>query len=504
MDVFNLPKRAVSTVLRVGLGGCALLLGACGGGGGDTSSGVAPDASGTTEPPPAATTDLLTVGAITGFGSVFVNGIKFETDTAAITVEGASASEADLSIGQIVMVLGTVNDDRISGQASQIIFDDDVEGPISAIDPAAGVLIVLGQTIVVDAGTTFDERIASGLSSLTVGDVVEVSGFVRSDGAIAASRIELKPAGQLFEVNGVVTALDLATSTFMIGDLVVNYSQAALSDFDSGSLSNGDLVEVKGMTFDSAGALLAQTVERKSPLSDMGDNDQRNEVEIEGLITRFTSAQDFDVAGIPVLTNDATRFENGTAADLGLNVKVEAEGQLQSDGSLIARKVSIRRGGSARLAATVQDVDAPNNRLTVLGIAVQLDALTRIEDDSDADNPRFSISDLRSGDWVEVRGTELPAGSNEVLASRLAREDPDDEVEVQGQVDSFAANETLSILGVTIAVDARTQYEAIDGTALTAEAFFAAVGEGVLVKAQGQDIGANVVLAEELEFEVED
>lgn len=499
----------VSYPSRALMGVCLLALSACGGGGGGSGGGTAADPvpGGTTNPPPAATTDLLTVGAITGFGSIFVNGIKFETGSASVTLDGASASESDLSIGQVVAVLGAVNDDGITGDASQIIFDDNVEGPISAIDAVAGVLVVLGQTVIVDSSTTFDDRISPpGLDGLLVGDVVEVSGFVRSDDAVQASRIEPKPAGQLFEVNGVVAALDVVASTFVISDLLVDYSQATLRDFDSGSISNGDLVEVKGATFDAAGAFLAQDIELKSLLPDMGgdDNNSRDEVEVEGLITRFASAQDFDVAGITVITNDATRFENGTAADLGLDVKVEAEGQLQSDGTLLARKVSIRRGGSARVEATVQDVDAANNRFTVLGIAVRLDALTRIEDSSDADNSRFSLGDLRSGDWVEVRGTENPAGSNTILASRLERDDPDDEVEVQGRVDNFSANETLSILGVTIQVDAGTQYEDVNGTGLSAQSFFAGLGDGVLVKAQGQELGGNVVLAEELEYEIED
>ncbi len=43
-----------------------------------------------------------TVGVLTGFGSVFVNGVEFETSGADISVDGTSASENELEVGMVV------------------------------------------------------------------------------------------------------------------------------------------------------------------------------------------------------------------------------------------------------------------------------------------------------------------------------------------------------------------------------------------------------------------
>ena len=81
---------------------------------------------------------------------------------------------------------------------------------------------------------------------------------------------------------------------FNINDLVVDYSTAMLDDFPNGQISDGDFVEAKGTNL--GGELLASEVELEDFLPDANDGDR---VEIEGFITRFASAEDFDVAGLP-------------------------------------------------------------------------------------------------------------------------------------------------------------------------------------------------------------
>jgi hypothetical protein len=74
---------------------------------------------------------------------------------------------------------------------------------------------------------------------------------------------------------------------------------------------------VHGSDVDANGVLIATRVEREDhPFDGVGDDVQ---VEVEGLITRFESATDFDVAGQPVTTTNGTQFENGDAADLALD-----------------------------------------------------------------------------------------------------------------------------------------------------------------------------------------
>jgi len=442
----------------------------------------------------------IAMGPITTFGSVVVNGVRYNTDSATVTINDSVGTEAALSVGQVVVVNGTIDDNGTTGTATQVTFDENVKGPIQSIDSAAGQLVVLGQIVQVSASTSFDDSISpASLDGLTIGDIVEVSGLPDANGTIVATRIELKPAGTLFEVHGFASNLDAATAQFNINSLVVDYSGATLDNFASGVPANGDFVEAKGSSLGAAGELVASKVELETvgPGGTAG-----NFLEIEGFITRFVSATDFDVANIPVTTTASTVYVGGVAGDLGLNIKVEVEGQLDSNGVIVAQKVDIRRAKAVRATANVDSIDSANNSLVMLSVTVKVDGLTRLEDKSDADVRPLTLNDLASGDYLEVRGDEFPAGSGEILATILEREDPETETELQGFVATIA-EPAFTILGVTIETNGSTVFRNANDQVISSTDFFAQLSPNSLVKADGTETSASVITATEVEFENE-
>lgn len=315
-----------------------LCVSSCGGG---STQVAAIDGSGITDtpppPPPSVASSVVTFGSITGFGSVIINGVRYDTSNATFTVDGQPAMETDLAVGDVVLVRGTVNDDGTTGAADSVIFDDVVEAPIASIDVTTDSFVVLGQLVTVTVETSFDDSIQpASLDGLDIDDVVEVSGFVDSNGDITATRIERKAPGGELEVTGIVSSLDQGASKFNINALIVDFSAAMLESFPSGDINDGDLVEVKGNNVSATGELLATRVNFRG-------NDfavvQDDRAEIEGFVTRFVSVSDFDVSGFPVTTDDQSEFVNGNASDLGLNRKVEIEGVIDANGVVLATRV---------------------------------------------------------------------------------------------------------------------------------------------------------------------
>lgn len=80
-------------------------------------------------------------------------------------------------------------------------------------------------------------------------------------------------------------------------------------DFPSSGPKDGDLVEASGTTVGSSGALQATRLELRTGKDLRAD--MNGQMEVEGLITRFVSATDFDVAGRAVTTSSSTTFEGG-------------------------------------------------------------------------------------------------------------------------------------------------------------------------------------------------
>lgn len=106
-------------------------------------------------------TGFVSTGTITGFGSVYVNGVKFETDSATFDVDGVSGTQDDLAIGMKVDVMGTINADGVTGTATSIDFDEELQGPVSDITVGDGQtrsFTVLGSTVIIDSNdTNFDD-----------------------------------------------------------------------------------------------------------------------------------------------------------------------------------------------------------------------------------------------------------------------------------------------------------------------------------------------------------
>ena len=459
------------------------LLGCGGGGGGDGNNQVSGiDRGGI----------AFAQGPINGFGSVIVNGVRYSTAGATITIDDQPGVESDLRVGQVVRVEGRLDAGGTTGTATRISYDDDVEGPIQSIEPAADTLIVLGQTIKVGPSTSFDDRISPrSLAGLAVGDRIEVSGLVTAGGVIEATRIELKSASSAVEVKGTAGSVDTVARRFRINDQQVDYSTAQLGNFPGGQPANGDLVEVTG-SVNGSGVLVATRVERRSA-SLAGTTD--DSAEIEGLVTRFVSAADFDVSGQRITTTASTVYEGGTSANLALDANVEIEGGFDASGRVVARKVQFRQESDVEFVGPVDVVSPSAGTLVVLGATVRTNPLTRYEDQSSADVERFSLADLRVGDYVEVRAYRDAGG---LVATLLERDDLESGVDVQGPATSVAAP-NLVVGGVSVTTGPLTEFRNNDGGSITAAAFFAAA-PGREVKVRGTLVG-NVVLAERAELE---
>ena len=466
--------------MKAGIASACVVLAACGGGSDTMTAGI--DARGGP-----ATAGVVSRGAITGFGSIIVNGVRFDTSASSFEIDGSSGTQADLSVGDVVTVRGTVDADGINGTASSVTFDDVVEGPVSAVDLVASTITVLGQLVVIDADTSFDDSISPpSIDGIAVGDIVEVSGLRRADGSIGATRIEAKPAGGEFEVTGTVS--DLSGTTFQIESLVVDFSGAMLFDFPGGGPANGDLVEARGTMLGPNDELIADRVELKNDLQDVDV-----QIEIEGFITRFVSSSDFDVAGFTVAIDGSTVFEFGSIADLSLNSRIEVEGVVDANGVIVATRITIKPAGSIRIEGLVDAVDASS--VTMFGVRVDANAATRIEDKSSADMEPFALSDINVGDYLETRAFE---SAGDVVATRIEREDFDNEVAIRAFVDSVA-DPSFTLLGVNIETNGATEFRDRNNQVISAADFFAAA-DGRLVEAEGTPSNGGI-LAEDVEFE---
>jgi len=293
----------------------------------------------------------ISSGPITDFGSIVVNDVHFDVSAAAITVNGAAATEDDLRLGQVVTVEFTGDTATGRATATKVTYTRDLAGPVEAVDLATREVQVLGQWVAADrllaASDDSDPTLDLDLEHLSVDDTLEISGQFDAEGMLHATRIERKGhnAHQEVDVRGRVQ--NLTQTTFTIRDLTVNYHDAMIHDaMIPPMLMEGALVAVKG-TLDTGGTVVATEVTVKDNPSPVAGSPAGTDVEIDGFITefhRFMSHGELTVNQQRVRKTGSTKFKGGATADgerLGLNVRVEVEGVLGDDGVVIATEIKL-------------------------------------------------------------------------------------------------------------------------------------------------------------------
>ena len=354
-------------------------------------------------------------GRVTTFGSIYVNGVRYNTDNALFIINGAIGTESDLTVGQVVTVLGAEDVNGTTGTADVVISNNAVAGPVSGIDASAGRLVVLGQPVIVDAGSSFSvgEGVES-IADLNSGDVVAVSGHVNAYGEIVATHISGADNGS-YDVTGDVAFVDDSTYLIGINGLLVDYSAANLHGFDKGSPEVGQTVSVTGQGIDAGGVMVASSV---APTTRSVSGSAGESADVEGLVTNYGAPWNFAVDGTPVKLKWGTKFEGGWLFDLGLDRKLEVEGEFDANGRLVADRIIFEGDATGRVSGYVSAVDG--DTVVVDGLAVQMRDTTEYEDDSDYGVRRFTAEDLHAGDYVDMA---VYSSAGKVIATRLERDE---------------------------------------------------------------------------------
>ncbi|MDB5956117.1 DUF5666 domain-containing protein [Ramlibacter sp.] len=406
---WKIQAGAIRRWLKPGLAlAVAAGLAACGGGGGSTSA----DSTGSGGTGTTASPTVVSSGVITAFGSVFVNGHRFGTNSARVIDDDtgvATAGAVGLEVGMVVDVRHRDN----AAEADELHVHPLVRGFIDAADTTTGRITVMGQTVQLSSATGFSDHracltaatpctaiaTAAGLgattgagSTATPGSFVTVNGFLFNGTGTAANVVATlvsvadAPTGASpfnFKAEGVAT---VTTTGVSINGLRLDLSHTvcviAGQPANCTGLANGQVVSAGSASAPALPAtVLAADRVRQSARVEV--EAAGNSVELEGVVSTVGTGS-FVVRGITV---NASALPAGTALP-AVGDEVRVLGTLSATGdTLQATSLAVEHQAQAARLALLGDVTSVTAgaasgtfTVTVLGQPITVNAQTRLAD----------------------------------------------------------------------------------------------------------------------------
>lgn len=431
-------------------------------------------------------------GVISGFGSVFVNGTRFNTNNSIITTDNTSnGSDSDLDIGMNVSVLGLISDDGSMAKAAKIEYSAIVRGPLEAVNLLTQEVTVLGQVILTDAFTEFKD---TDLVSLSPGDIIEVSAILNSENVLLATLIKkLDEADTVLILRGEVSQVDTDLMIFQIDNLMIDYSSAQVE----GVLNNGVYVKVTADIAPVNNVLTAIEVEVKEPKIELDAM-----ITLDGIISEIISLEElkFKVNNQVTQITESTRLENGNVTDLALNKRVKVFGQLNEENILILHKIRFDKPGIIKVDGFVDSIDSDVS-ISVLGINFIVDKHTHFIDKSALKVKHFSLTDIEIKDRVQIKAFEQ---DSQFIIRQLKRTDPEtDIIKLEGLISNINQDEnTFELNEISIITNELTKFEYDDD--VSQSQFFTLIQDNDEVEIKGIIQEDGSLLAIKVEFEEDD
>jgi Domain of unknown function (DUF5666) len=475
-------------MLAMCLASSLVSLSSCGGEGGVGSGGTGITAAG------------LQTGTVSGFGSVIIEGNKYDESGAAISIETEPGNPATTTSNAIKLGMQVRAQFDATEKLTTLVTVPTVVGLVSAVN--LNTLIVAGQEIklLTSAAGASAPTVFEGVSSaagLAKGDRVEVFGHLDNLNAIIATRIELLDDSRILtKVTGVVGGVvnSPPMQRFSVGTLTISTDSAtkklplsANSTANPTLIKNGDVITVWSNIDISNSSLIAKVVrvEDGSAISNIPWR-------AGGPISQLDStARTLRLGDVIVNFANAT-FSGGLLADLqnGLLVRVKGNAASTNNRQLNAVEIELIKATDKfkiELAGTISDYSSANS-FKVRGTLVNASAANIVFENG-------TLSNFSDGVLIEMEGQIINGVMSPSRVKFKTVEDSRSRSFVGAITGYNSGTGAFNLLGASARLTNTTVYKTLVGASATV----AGIANGANVQVTGV-FAQGVFIVEEVRY----
>ena len=444
-------------------------------------------------------------GTVSATGSITVNGVRYETDTALVIKEDNVVEEPVFAEGMVVHVDGRLNENAQTGTADQVEIITAVRGSVDAVGHNS--CVIAGQTIVVDDDTVivdaFDPSSPLSFKNVEKSNYLEISGLVTPLGTIRATRIERMAIADTDKVSGLVSAIQPVGGTFSIGALTVEYRDAVLFGFPIPAPQVGDYVEAIGILSDSLNLEASKVACRKGP------PDNTIYLEVDGYSNGEADSGAYvlitPMGLVTVAVDDNTVYEGGEKDSLkNKGARMVVTGSVNN--STVSAN-AILFNGIVRVEAAALQADSDLGTISLDGLPalhIRCNTRTVFKERRPGENrkPQFPevLDTIVGGEWLTIKGRLT--GQGHWTATKVTIEEADKVAlpVLLAPPDGPASGTAFTLQGVTVETTADTVFSDEKGAPLSRGKFLEQVNE-VPIRTVGTITASNRMEADEASFE---
>jgi hypothetical protein len=393
---------------------------------------------------------------------ITVNGVQFKHTEAVITRDTVVLSASEIKAGQIITVDALDSDKDGIYEASKIVIEEQLRGPIQSIDLVLSTIQLLGQTISVTEATSFTSK---SLATLEVNNFIAVFGFRREDNVLEATLIEIvkkefSSTVDTVKVGGEVTSINLTSQTVTIDGVEVEVGLQQIKNIEVGDVISLDNIEINTSVPDG----LATNNTEPSKVVEDEEYEIDREIVLEGIPRRISARNVFSLNGFQVFV--PLDLMNEANIESVKNKRLVIEGVIVGKNEVLAKKIKAEKIKDFELRGLLE-ATSQEGAIIVFGQIILIDRFTFINFELES-----AFSEIAAGSKtyaVFVKGY-VNANGNKVAGSiSLKIEDTEQKRIIEGKIESITEG-IIKVSGVSIKlralVDYRNQNKIIEGVAL--------------------------------------
>jgi hypothetical protein len=242
---------------------------------------------------------------------ITINGVKIALNGAQIYRNSTLIENGGLRVGQIASVeTGISKKGKIS--AVKIEIEDQLQGPIEAIDLEESLITVLGQKVHISSSSSFTQK---SLKTLKINFYIAIFGFRDENGVLEATLVEFlgdnfQASIDTVKISGEVSIVDNEKGLIFVEGIEIKVGENEIQ-----TIKVGDNLSFNGLTMSQQNPAILQTAESITRIQvEVKNYDLNREIALEGLPIKIVARNMFTLNGyqivVPMELMDAEKINS--------------------------------------------------------------------------------------------------------------------------------------------------------------------------------------------------